>query len=169
MMTGQQRSVTLATVLVLRLLLSAPAQRLPRAAEAAPPTKLDAFSWMAGNWELTSGSTRIEEDWTSPARDMMIGMSQSVSDLKTVSFEFIQIESRGDGIYYVAHPQARLGVPLRLLSWDGTQAIFVNPGHADHLKRILYRKNSDGSMTGRIEGEDDGKPFARDFPYHRKN
>jgi hypothetical protein len=45
----------------------------------------------------------------------------------------------------------------------------VNPGHADHVEGILYRKNSDRFMTGRIEGEDDGKPFARDFPYHRKN
>jgi hypothetical protein len=44
-------------------------------------------------------------------------------------------------------------------------AVFLNPGHADYVKRITYRTNPDGALAGRLEGVDAGKAFAEDFVY----
>lgn len=132
-----------------------------------PAVTLSDFSWLAGDWEGALGKSHIEEYWSRSDGDMMVGMSRTLANGKVREFEFLQIEARSDGIYYVAHPNARPGVDFKLGQWDGREAVFLNPGHADHLKKIIYRKNPDGSVTARIEGEDNGKPFAVDFPYQR--
>lgn len=132
---------------------------------STPP--LEAFIWLAGRWDLDNGPQHTEEIWTSPASDLMLGMSRTVRDGKTTSFEFMRIVSRPDGIFYVAQPHGKPPVEFPLRAWDGAEATFVNPGHEDHLSRIVYRRNADGSLTARIEGSNNGKDFSEEYPYHR--
>jgi len=129
--------------------------------------KLDVLSWLAGTWINDDGGRHIEEIWTSPASDLMLGMSRTLKDGTTASFEFMRISVRADGVFYVAQPRGKPPVEFPLQSWDGAQAVFVNPGNGDHLKRIIYRHNPDGSFTARIEGANQGAEFAEDYPYHR--
>jgi hypothetical protein len=129
--------------------------------------KLEALNWLAGSWINDDGSRHIEEIWTAPAADLMLGMSRTLSGGRTASFEFMRISVRADGVFYIAQPRGKPPVEFPLQSWDGTQAIFINPGNGDHLKRIIYRRNSDGSFTARIEGANQGAEFAEDYPYHR--
>jgi hypothetical protein len=56
-------------------------------------------------------------------------------------------------------------VDFKLASSGDGEAIFVNPGPADHLKKIVYRKNADGSLTARMEGEDGSKPFFAEWTF----
>jgi hypothetical protein len=49
---------------------------------------------------------------------------------------------------------------------SGSEALFENPAH-DNPKRILYRKNPDGSLTARVEGDEKGKPVWEEFRYVR--
>jgi hypothetical protein len=128
---------------------------------------LDAFSWLAGTWINDDGGRRIEEIWTAPASDLMLGMSRTLSDNRTASFEFMRISVRADGIFYIAQPRGKPPVEFPLQSWDGMQAVFINAGNGDRLKRIIYRHNSDGSFTARIEGANQGAEFAEEYPYHR--
>jgi Domain of unknown function (DUF6265) len=125
------------------------------------------FTWLSGQWVCDVGAQHTEETWSAPAVDMLIGMSRTVQSGTTTSFEFLRIVAREDGIFYIAQPRGRPPVEFRLQSFDGTQAIFVNLGHADHLQRILYKRNPDGSMSARIEGTNEGKSFFEDYAYHR--
>lgn len=134
---------------------------------AAPTHRIEDLAWLSGAWEMENGKTHVEEYWTAPAGGMMIGMGRSIRDEKAVFFEYLRLEERPDAIYYVAQPRGRPPVDFRLDSLEGQVATFVNPGHADHLKRLIYRKNPDGSLSGRVEGVDDGKAFASDFAYRR--
>ena len=60
----------------------------------------------------------------------MLGMSRTVSGARTVSFEYLRIETRPDGIYYVAHPRAKSpGTDFKLVRSDRGQAVFENPSH----------------------------------------
>jgi hypothetical protein len=54
-------------------------------------------------------------------------------------------------------------VDFKLASDSGAELVFVNPGKADHLKRIVYRRPGTGQLAARIEGEDGGKPFSVDY------
>jgi Domain of unknown function (DUF6265) len=125
------------------------------------------IGWLAGHWEMSAGSRCVEEHWTSPSSNLLVGMSRTVEGGRTTSFEFVRIEARADGIYYVAQPGGRAPRAFRLASDAAAELVFVNPGHADHLKRIVYRHQADGGLLARVEGEDAGRSFAVDYPYRR--
>jgi hypothetical protein len=82
----------------------------------------------------------------------MIGMGRTVAGDKTVEFEYLRLEQRADGIYYVAHPKARYpGTDFKLTRVSATEAVFENPQH-DFPKRIIYRKGEDDSLTASVDG-----------------
>ena len=94
----------------------------------------------------------------------MLGMSRTVAGEKTLFFEYLRLELRPDGIFYVAHPKARPGVDFKLVKLEGQSAVFENLEH-DFPKRILYRRNPDGSLTARVEGDNHSKEPAEEYPY----
>ena len=142
---------------------------LALAVDDRPRIALDKLAWLAGEWTLSDGDRSVEEIWTTPATDMMIGMSRTVRDGKTLSFEFMRIVARDDGVFYIAQPRGRPAVEFPLQRGDRGQVVFVNAGADDHLNRIVYRDNGDGTMTARVEGADGGKDFADDYRYRRRH
>src|SRR5262245_38112719 len=61
------------------------------------------LSWIAGDWQTAPGGrTQIEEHWTQPAGGSMVGTGRTVAGARTVEFEFLRLEQRGEDIYYVA-------------------------------------------------------------------
>jgi hypothetical protein len=129
------------------------------------PTLAD-ISWISGAWQTEPGGRRqIEEHWTKVAGQSMLGMSRTVAGDKTVEFEYLRIEQRADGIYYVAHPKARYpGTDFKLTRASATEAVFENPQH-DFPKRIIYRKISDDALTASIDGGEGTKSIS--FAYRR--
>lgn len=121
------------------------------------------LSWIAGEWQTTAGGRRqIEEHWTQAAGGSMMGVSRTVAGDKTVEFEYLRIEQRADGIYYVAHPKARCpGTDFKLTRASATEAVFENPQH-DFPKRIIYRKTDDG-LTATIDAGEGSKSMSFAF------
>jgi Domain of unknown function (DUF6265) len=139
----------------------------PAAGRQSKQKTLDGAGWLAGDWEMIVGTRCTEEHWTSSSSNMLVGMSRTVEAGRTISFEFIRIEARADGVFFVAQPGGRPPVDFRLASDPGPELVFLNPGHEDHLKRIIYRRHDADTMIARIEGADFGKRFAVDYPYKR--
>ena len=134
-------------------------------ASTQTPTLTD-IAWMAGDWQTAPGGRRqIEEHWTQVAGGSMMGVSRTVAGDKTVEFEYLRIEQRADGIFYVAHPKARCpGTDFKLTKASASEAVFENPQH-DFPKRIIYRKGADDSLTASIDGGEGTK--AMSFPFKR--
>ena len=130
------------------------------------PTLAD-ISWIAGDWQTAPGGRRqIEEHWTAVAGGSMMGVSRTVAGDKTVEFEYLRIEQRADGIYYVAHPKARCpGTDFKLTRASATEAVFENPQH-DFPKRVIYRKTDDG-LTASIDGGEGSKSVS--FVFKKMN
>ncbi len=130
------------------------------------PTLAD-LSWMSGDWQTAPGGRRqIEEHWTSAAGGSMMGVSRTVAGDKTVEFEYLRIEQRDDGIYYVAHPKARCpGTDFKLTRASTNEAVFENPQH-DFPKRIIYRKTGDG-LTASIDAGEGSKGMS--FAFKKMN
>lgn len=127
-------------------------------------TTIADLAWLAGDWQTTPGGRRqIEEHWMSVAGGTMMGMSRTVAGEKTVEFEYLRIEQRADGIYYVAHPKARCpATDFKLTKSSATEAIFENPQH-DFPKRIIYRKTGADSLTASIDGGEGSKAMTFSF------
>lgn len=130
------------------------------------PTLAD-LSWISGDWQTAPGGRRqIEEHWTAVAGGSMMGVSRTIAGDKTVEFEYLRIEQRADGIYYVAHPKARCpGTDFKLTSVSATEAIFENPQH-DFPKRIIYRK-TEGGLTASIDAGEGSKGMS--FVFKKSN
>jgi hypothetical protein len=135
--------------------------------EIALAVTLHDYAWLAGGWRFASGARCVEEHWTLPSSNMLVGTSRTVEGGRTVAFEFLRIEARADGVYYVAQPGGRPPVDFKLSSENAAELVFLNPGHADHLRRIVYRRQGDAGLAARVEGEDSGRAFAVDYPYRR--
>lgn len=134
-------------------------------ATAQTPTLVE-IAWISGAWETAPGGRRqIEEHWTQVAGASMLGMSRAVAGEKMVEFEYLRIEQRADGVYYVAHPQARCpATDFKLTRASATEAVFENPQH-DFPKRIIYRKSGNDELTASVDGGEGTK--ARTFAYRR--
>ena len=134
-----------------------------RQAAPAAPSIAD-LAWMAGDWRTGGGGTQTTEHWTRPEGGTMLGMGRTIAGGKTVFFEYLRIETRADGIFYVAHPKARPGTDFKLTRLAGQEAVFENPKH-DFPKRIIYRKAADGALVARIEGDGTEKEKPQEFRY----
>ncbi len=129
-------------------------------------TSIDDVSWMAGSWQQVMPTGFIDEHWTPAAGDSMLGMSRFIADGKTAFFEYLRVEARPDGLYFIAHPKARPGVEFKLVRCSKGEVLFENPQN-DHPKRIRYWRETGERLLARIEGDADGKPVAQDFVYTR--
>jgi hypothetical protein len=127
-------------------------------------TTIADLAWIAGDWQTAAGGRRqIEEHWTGVAGGTMMGMSRTVAGDKTVEFEYLRIEQRAGGIYYVAHPKARCpATDFKLTKSSATEAVFENPQH-DFPKRIIYRKTGENSLTATIDGGEGSKAMTFSF------
>lgn len=125
-----------------------------------PAPRIGDLAWLAGSWEMKGERSRTEEYWTQPTGESMLGMARTVAGDRMVFFEYLRIEARSDGIYYIAHPKARApGTEFKLTHFQKDEALFENPKH-DFPKRIRYRRHADGTMTARIEGDNKAQEFS---------
>ena len=123
---------------------------------------LDALAWMAGAWSGSSGGIEMEEQWTVPKGNSMIGMHRDVGKGRTLGFEFLRIEQQGDAIVYWSMPNGRSpATPFPLREVSGTRVVFENPTH-DFPQRIIYWKDG-ADLRARIEGTQNGKEGSQEW------
>ena len=153
-----------ASMLASAFFLAEPVAVSRPATAAEPAWTISELAWIAGEWQTAPGGrAQIEEHWTQPAGGTMIGMGRTIAGGKTVAFEYLRLEQRADAIYYIAHPKARSpGTDFKLTRLTAQEAVFENPQH-DFPKRILYRKNPDGSLTASIDAGEGTK--SQSFAY----
>ncbi len=118
---------------------------------------LEGVRFIEGNWKGETGGASIEEHWTEAAGGTMLGVSRTIVSGKTVAFEFLRIETRPDGVFYVAQPNGRPGTDFQLTKVSAGEAVFENPQH-DHPKIIRYRL-SDGALVAEVEGAEGKQEF----------
>ena len=94
---------------------AAPARRCQRAAATPASPSLAPLAWLAGCWRGSVNQRDFREHWMPLRGGLMVGASHTVIGEKTQSFEYLRIESRPDGIFYVVAPSgAEARPPFRL-------------------------------------------------------
>jgi hypothetical protein len=127
---------------------------------------VDSLSWVAACREGKVHSGKTQEQWLKPEGRSMLGMSRTIVNGKTVSFEFLQIREERENLYYVARPRTKGPTSFKLVQWGTHRVVFENPEH-DLPQRIIYSLQSDGSLLARIEGEEKEKERSVNFPMKR--
>lgn len=120
-------------------------------ASAADAQALDELAFMSGCWRSSPDShgTLLEENYTPPSRNLMLGASRFLRGDSAVSFEFSTISRDAAGITLHPRPNGSGEAKFRLARLDGMDASFENPAH-DFPQRIRYRRDGD-ALIARIE------------------
>ena len=123
---------------------------------AAGPADL---AFMKGAWEGGGSGLKFEERWTDEAGGLMLGVSRTIKGERAVAFEFLRIEFRVDGIFYIAQPGGRPKTEFKLTKSDDKSATFENPAY-DHPKLIRYSLGADGSLKAELDGAEGKQAFV---------
>lgn len=127
--------------------------------------QMSKLAWLAGCWN-SDDKTQTEEQWTKLAGKAMFGISRTIKDGQTASFEFMQIREKGSDIFYIAQPDGGPAVPFKLVKLNDSAAIFANDNH-DFPQRIIYQRQIDGSLFAAIEGDVSGKAKRIEYAMKR--
>ena len=142
----------------------------PAAAPSAAPQSFEALAWLRGCWEGKVARREFNEQWQSARGGMMLGSSQTVVGQRTQDYTYMRLETRPDGLYYVAAPSGKKEIAFKLTGIDDDKGVkvftFSNPAE-EFPQRIVYRHNEQGSMFAQVGGKVDGKDKEVTYPMHR--
>jgi hypothetical protein len=131
---------------------NAPAKGPGSGSRAAAPPPLSTIAFMTGCWRgpSSTGAT-IEEQYSEPTDNLVIGMTRYVRGGRVVDFEFTTIERTDSTFVMTPRPKGVKSDPFALKEVTDDRAVWENPKH-DFPQRIIYRKSPDGGLIARIEG-----------------
>ena len=118
---------------------------------------LDDLALLSGCWEgpLARGGV-IEEFYSVPSGNLIVGTTRYLRDGRTVMFEFSSIVHDSSGIVLWPYPSGNKSADgFRLTYVDGHGAVFEAPEH-DFPKRISYTIESPDVRVARIDDGTDG-------------
>jgi hypothetical protein len=145
-------------------------QSVAPAAPPAPPQSFEALAWLRGCWEGKVARYEFNEQWQSARGGMMLGSSQIVVRQQTQDYTHLRIESRPDGLYYVAVPAGKKEIAFKLTGVEDNMGVkiftFSNP-QDEYPQRIVYRHSEHGLLFAQVGGKVDGKDKEVTYPMHR--
>ncbi len=180
MTTAMTARAALAALAVLVLCTGAAAQAPPAApvdASAAPARAADApaglaqFSWLEGCWRGSVNQREFREHWLPLRGDLLVGVSHTVMDGKTLDYEYLRLEMRADGVYYVTASPGQKETAYKLADVttpEGGDVVYAFENSAPAFpQKITYRKNSQGWLYATVEGKVAGADRQVIYPMRR--
>ena len=145
-------------------------QSVAPTAPSAPPPSFEALAWLRGCWEGKAVRNQFNEQWQSARGGMMLGSSQMVVGQRTQDYTYLRIESRPDGLYYVAVPSGKKEIAFKLTGVEDDKGVkvftFTNP-QDEFPQRVVYRHREHGLLFAQAGGKVDGKDREVTYPMHR--
>jgi hypothetical protein len=150
----------------------------PGAPEPKAPTRevtaLEPLAWLEGCWRGEVNQREYREHWMPLRGGMLLGVSQTVMQGKMQTYEYLRLESRADGVYYVAAPSGkaetafRLQDPIADKTGDRNDGIFTfGSSRPEFPQRIIYRRATEGWLYATVEGKVGGADRQVTYPLRR--
>jgi uncharacterized protein YbjT (DUF2867 family) len=131
--------------------------------DIADPTAIENLAWLAGHWTRAVGGSTSEEIWLPADAGIMLGMSRNVAASGRREFEFMRIEERADGAYFVASPGGGPSTDFKLAVMGESTVTFTNAAH-DFPNKISYARRGN-ELSATIEGLANGKPASASWTW----
>lgn len=137
---------------------------------------LSNLSWIAGTWVANKDGNHLEEIWSEPVGDTMMGMFRWVKDGKVWMNEIMTITDESEGLVFRLRHFDR-----KMTAWEDkddpfyypvkhvgrNEIVFENPKR-DQPRSMTYRRVDD-TLYVILEGYKDGqKSGSMDFVFQRK-
>jgi len=127
---------------------------------AAAPPGLAQLAWLEGCWRGVANDREFREHWLPLRGDLLVGVSHTVMEGKTVGFEYLRLESRGPDVFYINSTPGQKELPFRLAEVTSVEngAVefrFANPD-LSFPQKLAYRRASEGWLYASVEGRSNG-------------
>lgn len=138
-------------------------------------TRVSSLAWLAGSWRGVADSTRLEEHWSAPAGDCMMGMFRAVRAGHVRAYQFMSLEQDPEGVLLrvkrfdpglVGKEDRDRSVVFRLARATWHEAVFDYEG-PESPKRLTYRRAGHDSMYVRLERVQGGEHGVMNFRFVR--
>jgi len=135
--------------------------------------KLTTISWIQGSWKATVDGDHLDEFWSPPHADSMIGMFRWAKKDGLWMTEMLSIVTEGDNIVLrIKHfDRAMVGwegkdkpLTLPLVSQSDDESVFESP---DKAERLTYQKSGSDTMDILLEVKGKEKDRRSEFHYKR--
>jgi len=147
----------------------------PAPTPIAAPDPLSTLAFLTGTWRGTVGQDHVEEIWSAPSGDSIVGTFRWVSAGKTTLYELLSIKAEGeDAVLRLRHFNAKFepwkgecdGVAaLKAIAIEPTKVIFENATQAGGIAGVDYRtENNTLFITVRFA---DANHPALEFELHK--
>jgi hypothetical protein len=146
-----------------------------RAETGSVRSSLADLAWLAGSWRLEGPGQFLEERWSPPVGNAMVGHFRWVRGDALWMTELLTIaEEEGEVIFRLRHFSDRMRpwedpddpFVYRLTEREPGRVAFTiaepRPGRPD---RFIYEALPDDSLLVRLEGERQGEPIVQEFRY----
>lgn len=147
------------------------AKSAPASTEAPPPTgPLAPVAWLAGCWRGEVNKREFREFWQPLRGNLMVGVSRNALPERTISFEYLRLETRADGVYYVSAPMGKNEMAFKLAppTKDGSDDIFTfRRGGNEFPTTLTYRRAGGGWLYVEVAGQAQGKDHKVIYPFRR--
>ena len=133
-------------------------------------------AWIAGEWAKEDDTNRLEESWSVPRGDSMIGMFRWIKDGKVWIYELLTIrEERETLVLRFRHFGNDMSswepknepLTYRLASFSDNEVVFENPSSDSHRRYSFYRPDLN-TLVVRVGAVREGKTSSSEFVYHRQ-
>jgi uncharacterized protein DUF6265 len=130
---------------------------------------LGSLDWLRGCWAGKVGRREFTEQWQQARGGMMLGFSQMVIGDQTRDYTYLRIESRPDGLYYVAIPAGKKELAFKFAGIEddkGVKVFTFSHSGEEFPQRIVYRQG-EGLMFAQVGGKVSGTDKEVTYPMHR--
>ena len=142
-----------------------PRRRLHRAGDPGP---LAALAWLNGCWTGSVNGRDFREQWSPVRGNTMIGVGHTIAEGQTQDYEYLRLEVRPDGVFYIALPSGEKEAFFKLTSTQIAEldTIFTFTNSVDAFpQRIVYRRATEGWLYAIVEGKLNGERRKVVYPH----
>ena len=128
------------------------------------------LAWLAGCWRGSVNQREFREHWMPLRGSLIVGSGHTVVAGKTQDFEYLRIEPRADGVFYVAQPSGGAASAFRLAErkTDGADTVFTFARSGPEFPQsIVYRRATGGWLYVHVEGTVGGEERRVIYPFRR--
>lgn len=143
--------------------------------ERAANARIADVAWIAGTWRGEDGSDRLEERWSEPLGDGMVGTFRWLRSDAVWMYELMTItEDDGLLVFRIKHFTRTLKgwepqdepVSYPLAQFERGKVVFENPAH-DAPRRFMYERTAPDRIMVSFESIKDGATKRQDFSFKR--